>query len=88
MVAYRKRKDRLRLVQKRLESIPRADAIIQELEIGGGFTREVAQQAVMATNGSSVEDALRWVVEHDKNMEAFADEHQDQIRKQQQIPNR
>jgi hypothetical protein len=85
MVAYRKRKEKLRLVEKKLKAIPNAWEIIRELEIGGGFRRDVAQNAVLATNGSSTEDALRWVVEHDKNMEEFAREHADQMAMQQQM---
>jgi hypothetical protein len=58
MVAYRKKKERLRQVEAKLKAIPNSLAFIKEVKQGGGFSHEIAQKAVIATGGSSAEDAL------------------------------
>lgn len=64
LIAYRKRKHKLRVFLKRLKAIPYAEDIIKEV-VAGGFTREVAQRAVVATNGAGDSEALRWAADHD-----------------------
>lgn len=66
IVAYRKKKERLRLIQSKLKAIPNAIKFIEEVKASGGFSTELAQKAVIATKGTSAEDALRWAISHDE----------------------
>lgn len=66
LIAYRKRKNKLRAFLKRLKAIPNAEDIIKAV-VAGGFTREVAQRAVVATNGAGESQALRWAADHDND---------------------
>ena len=65
LIAYRKRKNKLRIFQKKLKKIPNAEEIAAEV-VAGGFTRELALRAVVATDGVGETEALIWAASHDK----------------------
>ena len=64
LIQYRKRKHKLRAFMKKLKSIPHAEQLVEDV-MRGGFSREVAQRAVVATDGRGEMEALRWAADHD-----------------------
>jgi hypothetical protein len=64
LIAYRFKKDKLRVLKKKLSSIPNAEELVREV-VAGGYTEGTAQQAVCATEGTGVEEALRWATRHE-----------------------
>lgn len=79
LISYRVKKEKLRVLKKKLKSIPNSEEMVNEVQ-AGGYSLGLAQHAICATEGRSVEEALRWATKQecgDEDMEEILTKDED-----------